>query len=559
MTNFHLPSDGSVLVVDDKWDEALPLIQLLSSKGIPATYYSGAQSELPPVPIQKIRLAFFDIQLFPGGSSVNYASTILGLIERLIPEENGPYVLVLWSKRLETHAPDVRRRILSVQNSRRPLSIIQLDKSNYFTKTANEDELTEALASISAELTSSYSTEEVQRIASAIGPHIPLEEKYEPKSETALNDILAKLQSELSSNVECFELFTRWETEIGRAAGQTVAAYSELHRDEEHWSDNIKYIIYRMAHAQAGVTVDDLNQHNLIQNAMKTLNQTFLDDVEKNIGQSKDFGTSMKFDMDAISFKSSIKKSQYEVLWRATGKYQFRANGALVPPGSAGSGNLRDLRKRVTTSYNSMQPPNLQGVKDAKKVIDLFEAIKPEINGKLHIDSSVLTETGRDAIVSPGNLYSKPVRFMARRKELLKNYFSTGEQKTDLINLQGKFAINDRQIKAIFFVELEVTPPCDYAQKKRLKSRALPGVLIPAHIAEEYDLKGDYLYKEVPVFKVDGKKYKAVFDFRLFKSVDVKTMQGLAPPLLRFRAELLADIISKLSNHVNRLGIAFVA
>ena len=65
MTDFHLPADGSVIVVDDKAEEALPLIELLSSKGVACTYYSGADETLPANPVQKVRIAFFDIQLFP--------------------------------------------------------------------------------------------------------------------------------------------------------------------------------------------------------------------------------------------------------------------------------------------------------------------------------------------------------------------------------------------------------------------------------------------------------------------------------------------------------------
>ncbi|MFL9839315.1 hypothetical protein ABS768_17705, partial [Flavobacterium sp. ST-75] len=64
MADFQLPSDGSVIVIDDKISEAIPLIKLLSKKGIATTYYSGKDTELPLQPLQKIRLAFVDIQLF---------------------------------------------------------------------------------------------------------------------------------------------------------------------------------------------------------------------------------------------------------------------------------------------------------------------------------------------------------------------------------------------------------------------------------------------------------------------------------------------------------------
>ena len=64
MGAFQPPRDGSVLIIDDRVEEALPLLKLLSQGGVACTYYSGKDNELPERPIQKIRLAFIDIQLF---------------------------------------------------------------------------------------------------------------------------------------------------------------------------------------------------------------------------------------------------------------------------------------------------------------------------------------------------------------------------------------------------------------------------------------------------------------------------------------------------------------
>ena len=56
------PTCGKVVVVDDQIDEAKPLIQILSEKGVPTLYYSGLVEEMPSTPLMGIRLVFCDLK-----------------------------------------------------------------------------------------------------------------------------------------------------------------------------------------------------------------------------------------------------------------------------------------------------------------------------------------------------------------------------------------------------------------------------------------------------------------------------------------------------------------
>lgn len=552
MTVF-MPSDGSVLVVDDQIEEAMCLIQLLSRSGIPTTFYQGTDPEkLPEKPRQKIRLAFFDIQLGPLGDSNNYAQRILGLIERLIPRDNGPYVIVLWSNRLEAHAAEVKSQILSKKNSRQPLCVIELSKSKFFTQLNDEDGRDALVEEIRDDLETAFAPDDVARIVEVLEASLPVETKWEPKSDTSLSDILNELKTALRENSPGFELFTQWEAQIHKAAGKTVTAYTDLHSAKKHWPENIKYVIYRMAQAQAGHTVASLNNNSLMRNALQTLNQTFLDDVESDLAALAKLQISTQLTGDRLFFAATHGGIDYRLKWNTgSQKYQFYKGDQLVPAGHPGAASIERLKNAVTKHLKSQNPPDEAGLKALEYITSEYGALKPEINGKLHVDWRP------NEILQPGNLYVRKMPYVKRIRECLKSYFLADDKSRHLINKDGTFKLDYRELKKVLFVELEVTPPCDFAQDKWLKSRVLPGVLIPEPMANAYELsKAISLYTEMPIIQHEGTNYKALFNFSLFKSVDFEDMRKLGKPLARLRQEIHSDIISKLSNHVNRLGIA---
>ena len=58
----NLPNGGKVVIVDDCFQEILPLINILNKNAIPVIYYSGRANELPIKPLQGIRLFFLDLR-----------------------------------------------------------------------------------------------------------------------------------------------------------------------------------------------------------------------------------------------------------------------------------------------------------------------------------------------------------------------------------------------------------------------------------------------------------------------------------------------------------------
>ena len=138
----NLPNNGSIVILDDKYREAEPLIKLLSKNNKSFRYYDGKPENLPSDTIEKeaTRLVFLDYNLTEGTTgSASQASTITANLNRIISEENGPYFILLWSKNKDD-AQEFNDDMESVYRRHphlRPLKIECLNKREYFETTAN--------------------------------------------------------------------------------------------------------------------------------------------------------------------------------------------------------------------------------------------------------------------------------------------------------------------------------------------------------------------------------------------------------------------------------------
>ena len=543
--DFLFPSDGSVLVVDDKPGEALPLVELLSSKGIASTYYSGEDGKLPLSPTQKVRLAFFDIQLFGPSDTRSYAANILRLIGRLIPDRNGPYILVLWTTFASQEAEEVIQQISAgILESTRPLAILKLDKSSYFERQIDRSQRDSLNQEIQNSLSTRLPPEDIAEIQRVINNELHDEINLQPKV-NAIEDISNDLGNMLQSVADSFQLFTAWESAINRASGATVENFSSLYRTDEYWSNNIKDIILRMSLAQLGKNAVNVGDDVVLGNALKTMNDVFLDLVEHHYPENcVGLSTRIGFRKDEIQFARSVdgKNLSFKLSSENYKKYQVYIDGTLLPGTGGGGVSLSQIPGKGRSAQEKTQLQEMRAI---------YENVNPLINTRLHVDITT------SAYVQPGNVYLKSVRYLAKCKELIKHYYdkSIKGPKSSILDNDGEFKLTDKEARQFKFIELEVSPICDFAQDKWIKYRLLPGIMIPEKYKNGLIDKGENLYLDIPVVKIEGVGYKILFDFRLLKSVN-KTEHGTQQPYFRLRGELSASILSRLSSHASRIGIS---
>lgn len=119
-----------VLVVDDKIDEAAPVLRALAGRGIPAAYFNGVADQLPASPFQNIRLMLLDVDLLDGGSNrTTTVAALVNLIRNLVAAETAGLMLVLWTRHPDW-ADDVWTRLLE-EGGPVPIYIATLSKAEF--------------------------------------------------------------------------------------------------------------------------------------------------------------------------------------------------------------------------------------------------------------------------------------------------------------------------------------------------------------------------------------------------------------------------------------------
>ena len=75
-----LPKNGSVVIIDDKIEEAFPLMNALAKRGVPYSYYDGKSKNYPEKTLDNVRIIFLDMHLdeAAGGATNTKNSELVG-------------------------------------------------------------------------------------------------------------------------------------------------------------------------------------------------------------------------------------------------------------------------------------------------------------------------------------------------------------------------------------------------------------------------------------------------------------------------------------------------
>lgn len=186
-----------------------------------------------------------------------------------------------------------------------------------------------------------------------------------------------------------------------------------------------------------------------------------------------------------------------------------------------------------------------------------------KLNSLLLLDFHNLSQE----LVLPGNIY-----------EVIENnnpiYFNTFYYKDNEINITEHSAFkgikndvtssgNDEP-KTIKRIAIEISPPCDFAgRKKQLQSRLVGGIILDDDkILRDKYFKGEGFYSFLYPLHIEGieKPQMVIFDFYKFQTVKEEELRDLNKYKIFAKAKdkLFADVLQKLSSHTARLGIAIM-
>lgn len=189
---------------------------------------------------------------------------------------------------------------------------------------------------------------------------------------------------------------------------------------------------------------------------------------------------------------------------------------------------------------------NILNQQEKKEMMQNFNSVQlsnaNEIKGELNRRILLSIEENNNPV--PGNIYFKYNQILEMDKQTLIREIFNGNINT--------FPNNNNLIDKCLLIFLEVSPFCDYAQKKWKTCRLLPGLMWPMEF-ENNIKKADYIYK-TPLILVNNQLCYFVFDIRYLTSIPVNLLKN-KKSTIRLRKELLNDIQTKIAGHINRLGV----
>lgn len=132
-----LPINGSIVIIDDRIEEAIPLFQFFSKQGCPYHYYSGEMVAFPNSLVNYgARIVILDYNLNPAITNVQtIKSQHHAILNKIINKNNGPYFLFLWSKNTSDYK-DYKEMLESINTPEnihlKPLDFKKIEKSEFF-------------------------------------------------------------------------------------------------------------------------------------------------------------------------------------------------------------------------------------------------------------------------------------------------------------------------------------------------------------------------------------------------------------------------------------------
>lgn len=313
--------------------------------------------------------------------------------------------------------------------------------------------------------------------------------------------------------VDAFILLYNWENGIKRAANEIVCRISNINENDE-WNRNIKGDFLKIANAYAGKVLEKTNSEitkNLYYAMNEMVNDTncvIAEKIVENISEINVFQSQNEIKGN-IQMVKKIGDKKYIISYDESGIYHLYENNKEKCEG-----------KHIDKIFNNVE-------NDAEELQDFYLRKIANVNSMLLIRHYFLED------MRPGNVY-----------------LATDELKEELCELVD----SKEDYNKVKGIEVEISPICDYSQKKRKRVRMLPGLIVPREV--KIKDSANYLYVTKTVL-IENEITRLIFDFRYFKSEQLEYLTGKKVEFA-IGDILLQNIKDELTNHISRSGIVVV-
>ncbi len=246
MIPHNIPINGRIAIVDNQPNQARPLMNLFGKLQIPYVYYDGNIRYLPEEgeAYNDVRILFLDINLIDDSrrKDTELKSKLIGVLNRIISQENYPYLLIYWSRHEKEYDDLVRKIFTEDLSAKAPIGYLSLTKSDYFT---DDGESTD-------------------------------------DQEEAIGNILEKIKNELNK-FPIYGHLINWENQIHLSADKTLEEIFKLKNFGDDWNKDAEHLFYKLAIAYSGKRLEKAEAIKQIQSAFLSLNHVFIDSLEYSI------------------------------------------------------------------------------------------------------------------------------------------------------------------------------------------------------------------------------------------------------------------------------------
>lgn len=282
-----------------------------------------------------------------------------------------------------------------------------------------------------------------------------------------------------------------------------------------------------------------------------------------------------------ISWENITHQSSNKTLQEVFGSYssdsnwQEKTDDLLYKLGVSYSSSHFDSQDSVNKLKSSFNTLNTIFNDTLETVFHSFQSdFEPQFNKSEEVDSPAISSLNKKLLFSEDIL---PLEHPGSVLEII----DEGSDTFDLKNLFGNIfnslvsfskakypdisckelskkrkELRDEIKKDAIKLAFVATPSCDFAHKKSPFHRLILGAFIKA---EKKDLlvSGSEAFFCSPSFLFNGSEFILILDFKHFFTT--KSLSStIFKPILRARQQLLAEVQSKLSRHINRQGILFI-
>ena len=239
-----IPLNGRIAIVDDKIDQASPLMRVFAKNNIPYVYYEGTNPDyFPEKPENDIRILFLDLNLLDGRDNQpkEIRSTLFAAISHIISPNNYPYLLILWSRQEKEYRGLLEDLFKNDLKECSPIAILDWIKSDFFPNFSDEEE--------------------------------NKEDEYK---------ILDELKKVLVS-LPAYSYLMQWENCVHNSADKTIQNIFHDFHSKDNWDNNANCVLDMFAKSYLGKHYNDASIENRAKASLLFLNDVYCDTLESNV------------------------------------------------------------------------------------------------------------------------------------------------------------------------------------------------------------------------------------------------------------------------------------